>query len=244
MHGPLAILLSFAALGTPGGGSPVATELAGRSLAAYPYFEFVRAFNEGSPLEVAVDPGVHPGLVGRTVDLHVVASKSVAGWSGDPTLVDLTGAVETVTVVAGSIQANTFVADPGTLGGDAGIELGVPYDVVVDVDRDGLLGAGDLIDGLHPSLAGAYVVHDVAAPGPLAVTEIVYSGGPFLGQDTFHPSGIAAMGELPVVFLSHGTGRATSGTTTWGRTWPPTGTSSSATRRTPVPVRSSPRRRP
>ena len=40
-------------------------------------------------------------------------------------------------------------------------------------------------------------VRDVAAPGPYAVTEALYSGGAYLGQDLFYPSNIGALGELP-----------------------------------------------
>ena len=45
-------------------------------------------------------------------------------------------------------QANTFLlAGPGELSADAGAGLGVGYDVVIDIDRDGTLSDPDYIDG-------------------------------------------------------------------------------------------------
>jgi hypothetical protein len=183
-------------------------ELAGNSLAQFPFFEHVRAFHEGAPLQLAVDPGTHPALVGQTADLYVVASKTVAGWASDATLVDLTSAVEIVTFVAGTIQANTFTVDGGTLSGNAGIELGVAYDVVIDVDQDGLLGPGDVIDGLSDQEAGAYVVRDTSAPGPLSTVELTYdlSAAAWDEQNTFYPANVASLGKLPLIVVSHGNG--------------------------------------
>ncbi len=181
-------------------------ELAGNPLGAYPNFEFVRAFNEGSAVSVGVDPSRHPAVVGVTADVYVVASKTASEWQADPSLVDLTGdGAEVATFVAGSITANTFTVDTGTLSGDAGVGLGVGYDVVVDLNRDGLLDAADLIDGFGDE-SGLYVVSDTTAPGPLAVTEALYSGGTFLGQNLFYPTDIANMGRLPLVVISHGNG--------------------------------------
>ena len=180
-------------------------ELAGNSLPAYPWFEYVRAFHEGATVEVAVDPGRFPELVGRTCEVWLVASRDEAGWAADGTLVDARGAPQTETIVPGSIQGDSFLVDAGTLSGDAGTDLGVGYDVVIDADRDGVLSPGDVIDGLGLE-AGLYVVRDTTLPGPLPVTETLYSGGTYLGQNTFYPTGIAGMGQLPLVVVSHGNG--------------------------------------
>jgi hypothetical protein len=204
-------LLAAAALAAPtlaAGGTPTRIDLAGNPLAQYPFFEYVRAFNQGASLSIAIDPGLHPALVGVTADVYVVATKTVAQWNANPALVDLTSAVESVSIVAGTVQANTFVVDAGALSGNAGIELGVGYDIVLDVDHDGQLGAADYIDGYSDAEAGAYVCGDTAALGPLAVTEITYdiSGASFDAQNTFYPTNIASMGKLPLVVVSHGNG--------------------------------------
>ncbi|MEM7308095.1 MAG: hypothetical protein AAF682_15560 [Planctomycetota bacterium] len=185
------------------------TELAGNNLGQFPFFEYVRAFNEGGRIRLAVDPGLKPALVGQTCDLYLVASKDVAGWASDPSLVDIsTGGAETFTFVAGNIQSNTVILDNGSISGNAGIALGVPFDVVIDVNQDGQLDAGDYIDGLDDVEAGGYVVHDTTQPGPFATSELVYDLGvtAWDQQDTYYPSNIASLGELPLIVVSHGNG--------------------------------------
>ena len=200
----LPLALALAPLAAQSG--PTRAELAGNSLTAYPHFEYVAAFHEGDNIEVAIDPGLFPALVGQTVDVYVCDSQDVAGWRLNPALVDVSGGTETLTISGVDLQANTFIADPGSLSGDAGTGLGVGYDVVVDVNRDGVLDAGDVIDGLDNAVSGAYVVRDPTLPGPLAVTETLYSGGVWLGQDTYYPTNIASLGQLPLVVVSHGNG--------------------------------------
>ncbi len=180
-------------------------QLAGRSLAQRPHFEYVRAFNEGEPIEVRLDPARFPELIGEKAYVYVVASKTSAEWDADPTLVDVTAGLELISFPRVGAQPEVVTADTGTLRGDAGTGLGVGFDVVLDVDASGTLNAGDFIDGYGPE-SGLYVVHDVTLPGPLAVTEIQYSGGTFLGQNTYYPTDIATLGQLPLVVVSHGNG--------------------------------------
>ncbi|MGQ0551671.1 MAG: poly(ethylene terephthalate) hydrolase family protein [Planctomycetota bacterium] len=185
---------------------PRSVQLAGEPLLAYPWFQRVRAFNFETPVRVAVDPSLHPEVVGRTGDVHVVAKKTAAQWAADPSLTDLTaGGPESFLFTGAGVQANTLTVDAGSLAGDAGLGLGVPYDVVVDLNQNGIFDNDDLIDGFGAE-AGLYVVDDVTRPGPLAVTEILYSGGTMLGQNTFYPTDIATMGQLPLVVVSHGNG--------------------------------------
>ncbi len=184
----------------------VRAELGGRPLRAYPFFEATLAVNQGDMLHLAADPGRFPQLVGETADLYVVAAKTTAEWNADPSLDDVSsGGAETVAFTAGTVQDNTFLVDSGTLSAAAGTGLGVGYDLVIDVDQDGQLSAGDLIDG-YDDTAGIYAVHDTTQSGPLSVTEILYSGGSFLGQNTFYPTDIGALEELPLVVVSHGNG--------------------------------------
>src|SRR5262249_36760712 len=149
---------------------------------------------------------------------YVVNTKSASQWIADPSLTDVrAGGPQTQTFVNTTIQANTFqVAAASTLNANAGTNLGVGYDVVLDCDQDGTLSDGDFIDGQRGE-AGFYVVHDTAATGPLAVTELVYnidSGvgatfgipGGFLGEDLYYPTSIATMGKRPLVVIGHGNG--------------------------------------
>src|SRR5262249_54556053 len=182
-------------------------QLAGNPLPVYPWFETPRAFNHNAPVSVAVDPRLHPEAAGVTADVYVVSKKTRAQWLGDGTLSDVHGAPTTVTFSTDSIQTSTFpISLPGMLDSDAGIGVGVGYDVVVDLDRDGVWDNCDLIDGLSDE-AGFYNVGDIVAAGPLAVTEVIYSGGTWLGQDLYYPTDIANGPRLrPVGIVSPGHG--------------------------------------
>jgi len=199
------------AMGSPSASEPVLprahrAELAGRSLAAFPHFQLTRVVHEGGVVELGVDPSRHPALAGVSADVYVVAARDVAEWIADPVLVDVrAGGPQTLLFSGASLQANTHALDAGSLSGDAGIGLGVGYDVVIDVDLDGRLSPPDFIDGLGDE-AGFYVVRDTSAPGPLTPVELLYTGGTWLGQNTFYPAEIAALGEVPLVVVSHGNG--------------------------------------
>lgn len=194
------------------------TELAGNSLPQYPFFEHVRAFNVNAPVNIAIDPTRFPGIVGRTCDVFVVNHKNPLDWSTGPALVDVTpGGALPRTFIAGTIQANTVeVAAASTLNANAGDSIGVPYDVVLDCDRNGVLSDGDFIDGMSRE-AGLYMVGDTTALGPHAVTEQIYNlnagvaasfgiPGSKLGEDLYFPTNVASMGRLPIVVVSRGNG--------------------------------------
>jgi hypothetical protein len=202
------------------GGPPVITptQLAGNSLAQYPYFEYVKAFNPSEGVEVAIDPTRFPGIANKTADIFVVEAKTAGEWAADPELV---GCSIAVTFGATSIQENTFsitppctlnttVYDPCT-GANTG--LGKGYDVVIDMNRNGVLDGGDYIDGLGRE-AGLYAVHDTSLQGPLAVTMIgSYSVGAIYGipgsmvnERLYFPTNIASMCPLPIVIIGHGNG--------------------------------------
>ena len=180
-------------------------QLAGRALAGYPSFEYVRAAQVGDTIEVAVETSRFPELVDRPGDVYVVASRTRAEWIADPGLSDIVGGPVAIDLVAGSLSDNTIVVDVGTLSGDAGTDIGVGYDVILDMNRDGRFNGDDLIDGYEDE-SGFYVVSDLTQPGPLDVTEILYTGGVWLGQNTYYPTDIDSMGTLPLVVVSHGNG--------------------------------------
>lgn len=197
-------------------------QLAGNPLATFPFFEHVAAINRQSPVSLAIDPRF-TFVAGRTADIYVVAKKTVAQWNSTPALVDVRGTPQTVTFPAGAttIQQNTFLLDNGALlgptetpsSGDA--RIGVGYDVVIDIGRDGSFTEGvDLIDGYSDTEAGFWVVRDLAFGGtatqtnrgPYAVSTLLYSGGSFLGQRTYYPTNIASLPPLPLIVVSHGNG--------------------------------------
>ena len=205
-----------------GGDEMIPTELAGNSLAAYPFFEYVKALNEDAPIEVAIDPTRFPEIVGQTGDIYVVEAKSAVVWEADPALFDVTlDGPQTETFGGVTIQDNTFtVVGPYEL--DSAVfmpatndytGLGHGYDVVLDMNQNGLLDGGDYIDGLSQP-AGLYVIHDTTQPGPLAVTEVEpYSVGAIFGipsnytnEVLYYPTDIATMEPLPLIVVGHGGG--------------------------------------
>ena len=200
------------------------TELAGNSISDYPHFEYVKAINANDNVEIAIDPTRFPAIAGQTCDIYVVAAKKTSQWNADNMLTDVTpGGMQTETFSGANIQSNTFqVAAPNQLSADAGLGLGVGYDIVLDCNQDGLLNGDDYIDGRNNE-SGFYRVHDTTAPGPEAVTElppysinsVVASGfgipAGFEPQNLFFPTNVAgvkaATGEnLPLVIVSHGNG--------------------------------------
>lgn len=203
---PACLVLCASALAAPRPqAGVVAIDLAGRSVQEFPWFTYEAAWFAGSRIEIAFDTAVFPALAGASAEVWIVAHKSAAQWQSDPSLTDVRGAPTAIVIQPGDVRANRFVIDAGTLSGNAGASLGVPYDVVVDFDHDGLLSTGDWADGTLDA-AGLTVLAPTALPGPYAVTEVLYSGGSFLGQDLYYPSNIAALGSLPLVVVSHGNG--------------------------------------
>jgi hypothetical protein len=203
------------ALMGPGPALITPTQLAGNSLTAFPYFEYVKAFNENANIQLGIDPTRFPDIVGKTADVYITAKKTVGQWQVDPSLVDVTpGGAMVRTFSGATIQANTFiVVSAGGLSGYAGTGLGVGYDMVIDCNRNGVLDGGDYIDG-YSNEAGLYVVDDTTQAGSLAVTEIgSYSVGTVFGipsgytnEDLYYPTNIASMGQLPLIVISHGNG--------------------------------------
>lgn len=202
----------------PAWAAPTKTELAGNPLSEFPFFEYVKAFNVNTPINIAIDPTRFPSVVGKTCHIYIVNAKTASQWVGDPSLADVTvGGRQTQSFGGATIQANTFqVTGPSELSASAGTGLGVGYDAVLDCDQNGTLGDGDFIDG-QKGEAGLYVVHDTTAAGPLAVTESVYNldagtgstfgiPGTHLGEDLYFPTNVAAMGRRPLVVVGHGNG--------------------------------------
>ncbi|MEM1182828.1 MAG: hypothetical protein AAGM22_31070, partial [Acidobacteriota bacterium] len=196
----------------------IETELAGHSLPFYPFFEYVKAVNVDDSVEIAVDPTRFPAIGGATCDIYVVSAKTRSEWAADNSLTDVTaGGPRTQTFSAASIGPNRIpVTGAFELNANAGRSLGVGYDVVLDCDRDGVLGSGDFIDGRRGE-AGFYAVHDTTQRGPEAVTASVYQLTPEVAdayrippsrraQNLFYPTNIATLGKRPLVIIGHGVG--------------------------------------
>ena len=198
-------------------------QLAGNSLTQYPHFEFVKAFNVNSTVEVAIDPTLHPEIIGQTADIYIVEAKNVNEWGLDPSLIDVTssGYFTVVFNESGGIQENRFtVSEAYEMNSSSWVDatneytgLGHGYDVVIDMNQNGTFDGNDLIDG-YGNEAGLYVIHDVTQSGPLDVsTSDTYSVGTIFGippdethEILYYPTEIATMNPLPLIVISHGSG--------------------------------------
>jgi hypothetical protein len=224
-------LLVFAAVAFAQGGSggratppsglrrtePLPLDMAGKPIEQYPHFQHARTFNEGDPIHVAFDPKTVPRLSKRVVALHVIEHDDL------PLLLagqELATPARRFQLTGGGVRENIFLLDAGTLSGTSSPDhegtllLGKGYDIVADLDGNRRLDAGDLIDG---SLArpGFTVVENFVdfrdqvarTTGPYDVKEALYDGGaPFEQQQIFFPANVSALGELPLIVVSHGNG--------------------------------------
>jgi hypothetical protein len=195
----------------PAEGGPLTVELAGNPLSGYPWAELVQSFNAGATVSVAVDPARVPTIANALADVYVVANRSAEGWAADTALVDVRGQPQSVTFGA-TFQTAVQPLETAGLGAGNGLAIGTGYDLVVDLDRDGTLGAGDLIDGIGDA-PGFWMVADLTAAGPLAVSQVnsfdtndTEISSSFQLERIYYPTDIAALPKLPLVVISHGNG--------------------------------------
>lgn len=194
-------------------GDIIQTELAAVPVDGFPFSTFVDAFNTGSNVRLAIDPNQITGIAGQTADVYVVSNKTAAEWDADPALIDVRGVPQSVGFVAGGIQDNTVVlTGSGSLAGPSDEDIAAAYDLVVDVDGDGTLSAGDLIDGLG-DLGGFAIFKDLTQLGPFATATPLDYAVTWPGiiasrnrQLTVYPANIADLPPLPLVVISHGNG--------------------------------------
>ncbi|HMN96710.1 MAG TPA: GC-type dockerin domain-anchored protein [Phycisphaerales bacterium] len=205
----LGILLSLFGERCGEPGEVVRLALAGRPLTADPWFNYTFAFHAGQPVRIFIDPGRFPELAGSAATVYLVAARSEAEWANDATLVDVRASgPQSIVIPGGAPSSNVFVVDSGTLPGSSGAQVGVNYDIVVDLDGSGTLSAGDLIDGLDGP--GFAVVSNLNAAGAYATSTATYTvtgvTAGFTGQRAYWPSNLATLGPRPLVIISHGNG--------------------------------------
>jgi len=181
-----------------------ASDLAGQVLPGHPFFRFAAAINSDQLVHTAIDPVRHAERVGLTYQIYLVDHKTPEMWEQDPTLEDVSGRTEAMTVQGASIADNiASVWDPRWV---AAKPSESPFDVVFDFGADGTLDPGDLIDGLSPVEAGFYLMGDLSARGSHETEMLGYWGGWGRAQVTYWPADIATMGQVPLVMISHGNG--------------------------------------
>jgi len=168
--------------------------IVGRPLAQDPFVERVHLYGPGDVVALALDAVEHSDRVGQVGDFVVVPDRSAADWAADPTLDD---AVFSTSLTAG-VDTDAWTTLP------TGAGLVGTYDIVLDLDQDGALSPGDLVQGLEGPAIG--VAGDLAAPGPHATTEFEWSESYWITQKTYHPTDMTGLDPAPLVVISHGNG--------------------------------------
>lgn len=204
----LSVLLG--AWGACPAGEILERELAAVSLTSYPWANYVQSFNRSSTVRVSVDPAQVPSVANATADVYVIADRSAGDWASNPTLVDARGTPDTVTFGATAATSVLPLATT-TLDATNGLIVGKGYDLVVDLNQNGQLDAGDLIDGADGP--GFWMVVDLTAAGPLAVTSIASFDTNYAPisstmqlERIYYPTNIQSMDPVPLVVISHGNG--------------------------------------
>ncbi|MEE9395347.1 MAG: hypothetical protein V3W41_22875 [Planctomycetota bacterium] len=181
------------------------TALAGIQTGNAPGFSPVQSFFGGNEIHLGANTQRFPFLAGKTVDLYLVPAKDAATWAIDTSLNDVScDGIDTVQLDGSGLSNNVYLLDAGCAAPANAVPIGMGYDVVIDVDRDGQLGDGDFIDGAADQ-AGCYVLADTTIPGPHPVIEVT-SGGGFSARNVFYPADIAQLTSAPLVVVSHGNG--------------------------------------
>jgi predicted dienelactone hydrolase len=191
--------------------APIETPLACVSTATAPFAIHFDSFNVGESAFAAVDPIRFSDLAGRLVDVYLVDNRTAAQWAANPALNDVRGTAQAV-ILPSTLATQAFSLSIATIAGSTGLSPGRGLDIVVDADRDGVLDGGDLIDG-GGDAPGMWLVKDLAAAGPYAVTQIAsydVNDADIIDsmelERIYYPTAIATLGVRPLVVISHGNG--------------------------------------
>ncbi|MBL9148342.1 MAG: hypothetical protein JNM94_06575 [Phycisphaerae bacterium] len=196
----------------PGTDSYQPTQLAAVALSTFPYANYVQSFNVGSTVRVGVDPAAIPAILNATHAVYIIANRSAADWASDPVLVDVRGTSEAV-AFGSTIETCILPLTTTALTAANGTQIATGYDLVVDMNDNGVLDSGDLIDGAGDD-AGFWYVGSLNAAGPYAVTTIASYDtndteipSTYQLERIYYPTNVQSIdGKLPLVVISHGNG--------------------------------------
>ena len=191
---------------------PIEVELAAVTASSYPWATHFDCVNRDDLLVIRIDPIRFSDLVGQSFEAFIIENRSALDWETNRLLVDVRGYSEEVWVGA-TLESSTVIMNIGTVVQPGlGDSPGRGFDLVIDVDRDGLLSSGDLIDGLGDG-AGFWFMKDTAGVGPHAATTIAsydVNDPDILDsmelERIYYPSDIATLTPRPLVIISHGNG--------------------------------------
>jgi hypothetical protein len=165
----LVVRMEFMASKAVRGGCVNMLQIAGRTIQGQPYFQYADVFQIGDDVYGALDPlALDPSLISQMVGLYVVAHKTAAQWSADPSLAHLAvlggnAAVQKFAVQSGCINYNKRLLWPAA-------SIAGEYDVIADFGNDDTLTPPvDIIDGYF--VTGFRVV-----PDPATDTQFTHAG--------------------------------------------------------------------
>ncbi len=207
-------------------GGEIEAPLAGNPLPMFPHFQHVEVVQSDQPVRIAVDPARYPHVAGRQAQVYITPNRSRELWDNEPHLLDVSpGGAHTIMFTGATINQNIrTLALAGELTALTGTALGVGYDVVVDLNENGILDAGDLVDGRGDEPGFVYV-RNLTQLGPRPTASIVrdasavglppgmaFAADPTCGATTdpctrqkiFYPTDVASGERLPLIVFSHG----------------------------------------
>ncbi|MBM55808.1 MAG: hypothetical protein CMB32_04540 [Euryarchaeota archaeon] len=150
--------------------------------------------------EMVLATGIfEPGIVwGSLIDLFVVVNKSEDEWLTDPTLVDVRANGAQGIAVQENPFENIFYIDSSHLLAEGG------YDLIFDVNSNGVLDDLDIIDGFFGDESGFYIVKPFYENGQYEVVTSEYSTDFWNTFNVYYPEEIQYLEQLPLVVVSHG----------------------------------------
>ena len=175
--------------------------LVGRPWPDAPFVSHVQAFHVGDPVRVVVAP--EDVAAGTSVDVYLTEDQTAQEWSANNVLVDVRAAGPQGWVAGATLEEN--VMDLINLDGlpvAMGSRPGKAYDVVLDVNQDGVLNEGDVVDGLVD--AGWFLLGNWGEVGPHSVATLEHSVSFWETMRIHHPSDWLGLEAVPLVVISHG----------------------------------------
>ena len=162
----------------------------------------VQSFHADEPMGVALR---HVwGEEAQTASLFITEHQPFEDWQTNPALVDVRSeGPQTVTFQASAL--GYFPVEIEGLTGLAtatGDRSGHAYDVILDLDGDGTLSEGDVMDG--GSQPGFYLLGNLNEAGNHEVVQVEYAPSFWHTQRIFYPADVTNMPSQPLVVISHG----------------------------------------
>ena len=142
-------------------------------------------------------------LPGSTVHLYFTVDRTAEEWATTPVLEDVRGEGPQTWTTGTTLEENVvWIAGTEDLSSFSGSRPGGQYDVVVDVNQNGMLDAGDVIDGLGGS--GIHLLGNWGTLGPHPVTSFEHSVSFWETMRVHCPSDWLGLEDVPLVVISHG----------------------------------------